>query len=179
MCSAGFYCVSSAETSTPTVGPTVGDECPRGFYCPEGTEVPIACPIGSFSINVRLGNASECVPCLAGHFCDQSAAVFTSGLCVEGYYCPEGSTSNTSESCCPGHYCPEGTPVPLPCPTGTYSSSTNLSHFSQCLPCTPGFYCEGHGLTQPMGPCDGDVYCPAGSTNACPFNVTCPIGHVS
>lgn len=119
LCSPGFYCVKGARTPTPTEGSEVGNECLKGFYC---TEVPVECPIGTFSFDVRLINWSECTPCLSGHFCDSKAATSTSGLCVEGYHCVEGSNSNTSLPCPTGYYCPEGIPDPLPCPVGTYSS---------------------------------------------------------
>ena len=177
LCDGGFYCVSGVSTPVPRVGPDTGDECPPGHYCPVGTEVPIACPIGTFSSQLRLSNVTQCTPCYAGHFCGSTGEVSTSGMCVQGYYCPEGSVSNTSISCPAGYYCPAGTPFPQPCPVGTYSSTTGLHSVDQCLLCTPGYFCEGLALTEPTGICDNGFHCPAGSPTARPFNFSCPVGH--
>ena len=40
------------------------------------------------------------------------------------------------------------------CPPGTYSNQTGLQADTECTPCTPGYYCETPGLTEPTGPCD-------------------------
>ncbi|WAR11136.1 hypothetical protein MAR_036212 [Mya arenaria] len=67
-CSAGHYCTSGALSANPTmlrasqcpagtVHPIVGDVCPIGHYCPEGTENPISCPAGTYQ---DLTNQDHC-----------------------------------------------------------------------------------------------------------------------
>ena len=55
---------------------------------------------------------------------------------------------------CPiGFYCPNGTETAgqYPCNDGTYSNSTGLEMFEQCLPCTEGHYCTAENITAPTG----------------------------
>ena len=94
LCSAGFYCRSGAETATPMevlyivffmylyyffllgvvkrflfhscVQDSEAYECPRGFYCPEGSSEPTACPVGTFSNTTRLRNDTDCTDCTPG-----------------------------------------------------------------------------------------------------------------
>jgi hypothetical protein len=46
-CSAGYYCIGGASSSTPTDGIT-GDICPMGAYCPTGSNQTTLCPPGTF-----------------------------------------------------------------------------------------------------------------------------------
>lgn len=39
------------------------------------------------------------------------------------------------------------------CPERTYSDQTGIDEESDCLECTPGFYCGTTGLSAPSGPC--------------------------
>ena len=64
-CSAGYYCRSGSESSTPTED-SEANECPRGYYCPEQTDEPIACPVSTFSNTLRLQAESECIECTPG-----------------------------------------------------------------------------------------------------------------
>ena len=65
------------------------------------------------------------------------------GDCWAGFYCDWGS-SRADEALCPaGFFCPSGTPVPMPCPAGTFSSETGNTHQNNCTTCTPGYYCQG------------------------------------
>lgn len=52
-----------------------------------------------------------------------------------------------------GYYCGLATHYPVQCPNGTFSNETGLGVESQCRPCTPGSYCNGHALLEPSGPC--------------------------
>lgn len=47
-CSAGYYCILTATTLTPTDGVT-GDGCPAGYYCPQGSAAPTPCSPGTYS----------------------------------------------------------------------------------------------------------------------------------
>ena len=62
-----YYCRQSADSGTPDQGYDA-DECPAGFYCPEGTEEPHKCPTGTYSDNVRLEDVSQCLNCTPGTF---------------------------------------------------------------------------------------------------------------
>jgi hypothetical protein len=35
--------------------------CPRGYYCPEGTEWPIVCPVGTYNLNLGEVDVSGCI----------------------------------------------------------------------------------------------------------------------
>lgn len=65
------------------------------------------------------------------------------GDCLAGFYCNWGS-SRADETLCPaGFFCPRATPVPLPCPPGTFSTKAGNTHQDNCTSCTPGYYCKG------------------------------------
>ena len=62
-----------------------------------------------------------------------------------------------------GSYCVEGSSTSEPCPQGKYGNSSGLRQVTDCSPCTPGYYCDGVGLTSPRGLCDPSFYCLEGS----------------
>ncbi|XP_043532727.1 zonadhesin isoform X4 [Chiloscyllium plagiosum] len=171
-CSKGWYCTGGSVTSKPlpqgefsnisewasqkNVSP--GNRCPPGFFCPEGSSLPLICT--------------------AGFYCDQYELAEPTGPCDAGYYCPIGSTERAPDTsrCVAGHYCPEGSPSPKPCPEGTYSNTPMNKVPENCLPCTPGFFCEGIGLFHPTGLCVSGYYCPGGQSAPTPANLSCPPG---
>ena len=58
-CSAGYYCINTGS------GIKAGTLCPRGRYCPEGTNASIPmCPIGSFNRQYGMTSVDDCLPCL-------------------------------------------------------------------------------------------------------------------
>ena len=61
-----------------------------GSYCPEGSSVPTACPIGTYSNKTNIVAESDCTPCDAGKFCRHRGATAPSSNCAAGYYCPAG-----------------------------------------------------------------------------------------
>ena len=75
------------------------------------------------------------------------------GKCEPGYYCPSGSKVATEVICTAGHFCGEGTQDPTPCSNGTFSNVTGLTAAGECWNCTPGYFCNGQGLTAVSGPC--------------------------
>jgi hypothetical protein len=102
------------------------------------------------------------------------------GPCQAGYYCLAGSNTSAPAPpwaplssaplpiggrCTEGGYCPEGSSAPSPCPPGTYSSAVGATNVTSCLPCTPGFYCEGSSTPVPTGPCLPGSYCTGGSSS--------------
>ena len=55
-------------------------DCPEGFYCPEGTgHVWQSCPLGTFSNQTGLSNETQCTQCTFGFYCDQLNATSESG----------------------------------------------------------------------------------------------------
>ena len=137
-CPAGYYC-------SPTPQP-----CPAKHYCPAGTVTPIPCPSGTFTYDntTGLANASQCNPCIAGHYCLVGSIA---GQCVGGYFCKSKSPSPTptfqegneeNGPCKEGHYCPNATTVPIPCPDNTMKNYTGGDGtVSDCKPCVAGRYC--------------------------------------
>ena len=234
LCSAGYYCTSSALSSTPTDGIT-GDFCPKGHFCPEGTshpipcpdgeysnethakmcrvcparfycpgsgtieplqcpsgyycpsntgETPEPCPIGTYNPHTELAMQTECTSCTAGYYCNAPGLSGVVDECEPGYYCPPGSQAAmpSGSICPPGSYCGRGSAAPSDCPPGTFSATIGLESSLQCLPCSPGMYCEGYGMTSPSGECAAGYYCNSSSISARPVNRTsqfgpCPAGH--
>jgi hypothetical protein len=37
--------------------------CPVGYYCIEGSVLPVACPIGTFAPNATVGALNDCTVC--------------------------------------------------------------------------------------------------------------------
>lgn len=60
-----YYCVERAVTSAPTDGVT-GGPCPEGYYCPEGTVLPVPCDPGTYA---AVTHATQCEPCVPGWYC--------------------------------------------------------------------------------------------------------------
>jgi hypothetical protein len=84
-------------------------------------------------------------------------------------------TVSCSAHCPAGSFCPEGTESAIPCPQGTYSSSTGLASSDDCTPCPAGYYCPTEGLTEATLVCSPGYYCPVGSIVA--TAIICPNGH--
>ena len=143
---------------------TTGQPCPAGNYCPQGIAAPKPCPLGSYSSSSGLRAKGECQPCPGGFYCNGTGLTAPSGECEPRYYCESNATTATPEDggltgdpCIVGHYCPGNTADPIPCDFGTFM---NITHASQCWPCTPGYYCtNGHS---PQA-CPSGYYCPEGT----------------
>jgi hypothetical protein len=183
-CPQGYFCSNQSMTTF--------DVCPAGYYCPAGTAQPLQCPRGSFSSAVTLYSVSQCATCTPGHYCDQPGLQQPAGDCAAGYYCSGGSWTSApvaqsfGDSCTAGHYCTNGTSVPIGCPAGTYSSSVGNRAVTDCIPCTPGYYCNSTGLTTPAGKCSAGYYCSSGASTSTPSDgitgdicqqgYNCPLG---
>nr|XP_032658237.1 neurogenic locus notch homolog protein 3-like [Chelonoidis abingdonii] len=135
----------------------------RGHFCPRGTSIPLACPAGSYN---PLQRQASCL------------------LCARGFFCPKNSSSLAGSECPAGHYCPPGTAsaTQYPCPRGTYNPQIGSSHVSHCIPCDPGYFCNGTGLISPSGVCEAGFYCTRGAVSPSPSITTssggpCPPGH--
>lgn len=179
-CSPGYFCSSASQTSTPAV---IFNEyqnftrfgsngiCPRGFFCPLGTSIPMPCPIGTFNHQQGSSSDNACTACTQGFYCDREGISSPTDLCTQGFYCPTGSISGTQVQAIPGYYSVVGSYEMTPCPPTQYS---NAFHQSSCRPCPVGHFCANKATSIP-------VICPAGSyceaSTALP--VRCPAGTFS
>ncbi|XP_062816991.1 zonadhesin isoform X2 [Anolis carolinensis] len=177
-CPAGTACKDAG-----TVEPL---SCPRGYYCPLQTAIPFPCPAGTLNTLEGALSLNACKPCPVGSYCTGHANWEPDGMCSPGYYCAGGAPDAVPQSTpefplngpCPrGHYCPEGTRSPVACPVGTLNNSTGGSSPDCCVPCYPGFFCAGMGLSSPTGPCAAGFYCPANYSSFSPTAFLCPEGH--
>jgi hypothetical protein len=86
--------------------------------------------------------------------------------------CPAGQklAGTRCEPCNKNTYCPAGIFRQIPCPAGTY---TTTSSSSVCIPCPAGTYCPG-GVDPQV--CPTGSFCPAGSSlpTGCPIGMSCP-----
>ncbi|CAM9824345.1 unnamed protein product [Bubo scandiacus] len=159
-CQPGYYCVQGSSTSSP-MGLPFGDLCPQGHYCPAGMTHPkeMPCPAGTWNGQRGAQDATWCLPCVPGFFCNMSGQDAPVGLCAQGYYCT-GRTKTakpqdgiTGDVCPRGHFCPAGSAAPSPCPSGEYNNATGQD---KCFPCPAGFHCsKGQRRRCPPG-----FYCP-------------------
>ncbi|XP_058655214.1 SCO-spondin isoform X4 [Onychostoma macrolepis] len=178
-CQAGYFCLTGINFKNPdaNISTGVGGPCPVGHYCPEGTSLPLPCPLGTFSNSLYVTENTRCSLCPAGEFCGSVGLSRPSGLCREGFYCPAGASSSTGSDsegglCPQAHFCPTGSAVPVPCPAGTY---TNLTGQIKCTPCHAGYYCPESTSKYTMYPCPPGFYCPDGTKHATQF--PCPRGY--
>ena len=63
-------------------GDAIGDICPSGSYCPEGTDEPIECPAGTFNPDMGRMSVSECLDCTGGYHCNTTGKAITVTLLV-------------------------------------------------------------------------------------------------
>jgi hypothetical protein len=122
-CPAGLYnpslgslsCSLCARGTYSGLGQSSCSDCPPGSYCPDTAKSPVICPPGSYC----------------------PAKSFTSVKCDLGYLCSQEGLSQQSP-CPSGHYCPSSV-QDVPCPAGTFSSSTG-AFFIFIFACDPAGY---------------------------------------
>ena len=68
-CSAGYYCIFGADSTTPSLG-SQANICPTGSYCPQQTSNPVPCPIGTFNDQTGRHSESQCTNCTGGSYCN-------------------------------------------------------------------------------------------------------------
>lgn len=97
---------SSPQNVVDEDGNVVGDVCPEGHYCTEGTVNPFACPSGTYSSSVGNTELDACLPCPPGYVCPDAGTAVATEPCPAGYYCPEGkivlyplAVSTKSDAC--------------------------------------------------------------------------------
>lgn len=179
----GYYCNTTGAYDTII--------CPRGQYCPLGSDYPTPCPRGTQLNTEGRYEEGHCDPCDAGYACDSVGTVTATTLCSPGYYCLAGSNSSmpTGALCPEGYYCPSGTLdyTRTPCQNGTYGNYSGMTDSSDCLPCDPGKACVGLALTEPNAVCAEGYFCRGGAYsdqpkdagltgNMCQPGFYCPAG---
>jgi hypothetical protein len=88
-------------------------------------------------------------------------------ICNAGMYC----NGDYEQACPPGTYCPTGRSVPVPCPGGTYSTSSMARTSSACQPwatCTGGTYESTTPSTTVNRGCTACRVCGAGTQQGSP-----------
>jgi hypothetical protein len=149
-------------------------DCPQGYYCDGIQTQPIKCPRGTYGHIINLGSALECKPCDGGKTCSQNGLTAPDGDCDAGFFCSSGSwtprpdnrdlaENKTGGVCTIGGYCPRGSNQSSSCPSGTFNSFPGMRSPSDCIPCTPGYYCAGSASSKPTNSCEPGYYCTGGS----------------
>ena len=177
-CSAGYLCISGNYQPNP-VAPhaesfVIGDLCPAGSYCPEGTTEQIPCPENYIRTESGASILEDCIDCPAGYRC--AAGNPDPIPCPAGFYCP--TTAST-----------------VPCDIGTYSNTEGAFDVSTCKKCPEKYWCSEKNITSydsflcPAGHYCAEntiipVECPAGTYIDVPGSgasaddcLACPIGH--
>ena len=152
ICASGYYCPSGAASPQEVL-------CPGGYYCPRGSAVPTGCDVGFYLPAEGAVNASQCLDCPEGMYCNASGLDEPSGICDPGFYCPGGQVvPSPSEFRCPaGHFCVGGSHEPTRCRSGFYQLDSGQE---SCELCPQSYYCDNSlsavtSLTE-------DLLCPAG-----------------
>ncbi|KAL8431207.1 hypothetical protein Efla_000152 [Eimeria flavescens] len=171
-CSAGYYCVSAAPTSTPEQEWSDGGGfCTAGFICPKRSISQRPCPSGSYCSKEKADVPTG--SCDAGHFCAHHAT--DSQPPDQAYFdqCP----SDTTQGICPsGTFCPAGSVFPLKCPAGTIRRLPAGKSLEECVACPEGSFCALQGSDEVTSDqCVSGRHCVEGSRTR--FGVPCPRGH--
>ena len=139
--------------------------CSQTKYCPEGTELELPCPLGSYCPTPGVK-----IACSPGYAC-RTKGLTAPNVCFYQYYCPDGYNQTKCKS---GSYCPNLATSEEPCPAGYYCPSISDKYLcangDYCPPrtlsnekCPAGFYCK---TPSEIAECSPGITCPAGSNNA-------------
>jgi len=199
-CPRGKYCSGLGES-------TFTATCTAGYYCPNGTAVPIACPAGTSSASLGLSSVDQCVTCPVGFYC--TTAVTAPVKCPAGSFTKvtgtmaKGPVASTAEAktacvtCTAGSVCTIGATAPVACGIGKHTAPGA----SACSTCAAGHYCgstttatslmyslggDWSSSADDSGRCFNGTYCAAGQDrapdllrDACPAGSYCPIATTS
>lgn len=161
-CDEGYYCPGGSKWPRPE-----DYRCKKGQMCPKGSPGPVDCARGSYQESVAQGG---CIPCPQGFFCPDQCTGFENTCTSDTGECVAGVIP--IQECKVGHYCPEETVAEMPCPAGTYNPKVGAFTEEQCIPCDPGHYCAGTGLSAVTGKCDPGFYCTRGASVETPSDST-------
>ncbi|XP_066570276.1 multiple epidermal growth factor-like domains protein 11 [Amia ocellicauda] len=178
LCVAGSYCGPQTGTPTPCPGGYLCPEgshtystpkqmCPFPYYCPANISAMLPCDGGFMPVNVsgrRDSRERSCLRCEAGTYRPGVATELRCMTCPPGYHCPAGTETYLRNPCSAGYYCPPGSPLPVPCPPGTYGKSSHAKHLGDCYPCPAGTF--NHLFSQmACFPCGSSSFSLAGSAS--------------
>ena len=62
----------------------MGNICPMGKYCEDGSVTGVDCPAGTFSDRLGLTVGSECDLCTPGSYCATTGLIAVTGDCYVG-----------------------------------------------------------------------------------------------
>jgi hypothetical protein len=157
-------CACSGSTPVLQANFTCRVACPTGTVYVASTNSCSKCAAGYSGINQNIrGVDATCRPCEPGTYApvvgseiclDSPAGAWSGGAFATfvtntiGYY--SGSRSGTQRICPPGSYCPPNAVEPIPCPTGTFGSSSGLSGSNCSGQCPTGTFCGDSGHATPM-----------------------------
>ena len=113
-------CYKGNEVASPA-----GQECSPGHYCPAGSQVGIACPIGTYlsstDANFPGQEKAHCKDCEPGDYCYTRGREDTGSDCEAGYFCTGADDEAFAQECPAGSYCVTGSSAAAPCLQGTYN----------------------------------------------------------
>lgn len=66
---------------------TIPTNCTMGYYCPQGTSIPVPCPIGTYGNGYNYVQETDCQDCTPGMYCETEGMVAPTANCSEGHYC--------------------------------------------------------------------------------------------
>lgn len=115
---------------------------------------------------LTLSTSNNPVPLSMLNYKDSSVSA-----CPAGFFC----LGSIKRPCSPGYFCPKSSMREIPCPVGTFSSSSGLADLTQCIPTPQGFYTNQVGSTSfTKNVCYLGYNCASGSHHS--FMYRCPRG---
>lgn len=78
-CHAGYICPPASSSPKQ-------EDCPTGHYCPTGSGLPEPCANGTYSPTTRLKDATDCLACDDGYYCQGTGLSTKTGLCDAGNF---------------------------------------------------------------------------------------------
>ena len=200
-CTPGFVC--PAGTFSPK-------DCPAGGYCPRGSGASWPCPAGTYGNDTGLTSAEECTSCPPGNSCPLGSSTNDITSCLPGHYSKDGGLASCDQceagkfqsgtgatdcfACTAGSYCPSASATSWPCPSGRFSTATDLGNWESCQETQAGSRSPAGATESRM--CDRGTFtnvsgrelctpCPAGryqsapgatACDLCELQFTCPEG---
>ena len=147
-CQAGYFCDIASATDN-----LDSQICPNGYYCELNTKSndQYPCPAGTYNLLTGRTSLVDCLPCPQGHFCEKGTGeVYPKSVDPSVFYYP----SNVNASLIAAG---------VPCPLGTYRSTTGATTESDCDPCPAGQFCNVLSGTITPIDCDPGYYSEIGS----------------
>ena len=136
---AGYFCLGSSTTATPSNNLTQGDDiCPAGYYCSESSSSPIPCSPGTYRASIGASLVSHCVSSNAGPYCSAIGGNTVIGNCSAGHYYLTGITVANQVICDAGYMCPAGSGSQIVCTDPLYQDQKDQS---DCKNCSASYIC--------------------------------------